>query len=245
MLGAPEGAGVGVLTFDAVTTYAPQHWDGHAKRCVETFAEHWQGVTLRHYADEQLESSSDWLAEFKQRHRHRPTHNYRFDAVRFAHKVAAIEQAYRIGTADVLVWIDADCVTHAPVTAEWLSDLLGDADFGYLRRARKYPECGFMLIRRSGAGAELVREVVKLYRNDGLLDLAEWHDSFAIEHVRRNLPISCSSLSGEAEATGHPLVNGPLGARLDHLKGKRKATGMSHASDFTRPRSEAYWRQGG
>lgn len=234
-----------MLTFDAVTTYAPRHWESHAKRCVETFAQHWQGITLRQYTDEQLETASDWLAEFKQRHRHRSTDNYRFDAVRFAHKVAAIEQAFRVGHADVLVWIDADCVTHAPVTSDWLASLLGDADFGYLRRARKYPECGLMLIRRSEAGAELVREIVKLYRTDALFDLAEWHDSWAIEHVRRNLPIRCASLSGDADGTSHPLVNGPLGACLDHLKGKRKAAGKSLRSDFKQARGEAYWRNGG
>lgn len=101
-----------MLTFDAVTTYAERHWESHAKRCVETFQKHWGGIHLRHYTDEVLEDNSDWLAEFKIRHRHRSTNNYRFDAVRFAHKVAALELAYRLGWEDVLVWIDADCVTH-------------------------------------------------------------------------------------------------------------------------------------
>jgi hypothetical protein len=230
-----------VLTFDAVTTFADRHWEDHARRCVETFDQHWSGVRLRQYRDQQLEDVSDWLSEFKQRHRHRPTHNYRFDAVRFAHKVAAIELAYRLGTADVLVWIDADCVTHAPVSPDWLAGLLGSADFGYLRRAKKYPECGFMLIRRNQAGATLIREVVKLYRTDALFELEEWHDSWAIEQVRRRIGIACASLSGDAEGTGHPLVNGPLGQCLDHLKGKRKAVGKSLPTDITTPRREAYW----
>ncbi len=232
---------VPVTTFDVVTTFAERHWEEHARRCVESFEQHWDGIRLRQYTDEDLEAASDWLSEFKQRHRHRPTHNYRFDAVRFAHKVAAIEQAFRVGSADVLVWLDADCLTHAPVTADWLAGLLRDADFGYLRRARKYPECGFMLIRRNGAGAELVRTLVDLYRTDRLFDLTEWHDSWAIEHVRRKLEIRCASLSGDAEDTSHPLVNGPLGACLDHLKGKRKAEGRSRRSDLKHQRGEAYW----
>jgi len=230
-----------VLTFDAVTTFADRHWEDHARRCVETFDRHWVDIRLRQYRDQQLEDLSDWLSEFKQRHRHRPTHNYRFDAVRFAHKVAAIELAFRLGEGDVLVWIDADCVTHAPVRADWLAGLLGDADFGYLRRAKKYPECGFMLIRRSEAGAQLIRDLVWLYRTDALFEMEEWHDSWAIEQVRRRIGIACASLSGDAEATGHPLVNGPLGACLDHLKGKRKAAGKSLPSDIKTPRREAYW----
>lgn len=233
-----------MLSFDAVTTYAERHWHGHARRCVESFHEHWRGITLRTYTDEQLETESDWLAEFKLRHSHRPTNNYRFDAVRFAHKVAAIELAYRVGTADVLVWIDADCVTHAEVDAAWLSSLLGDADFGYLRRAHKYPECGFLLIRRNQAGAEFLRRVVRQYRTDALFGLDEWHDSWVFEHVRKSMPMACASLSGDAEATGHPLVNGPLGARLDHLKGKRKAAGKSLRADLKTKRTEEYWQHG-
>lgn len=230
-----------MTTFDVVTTFADRHWETHARRCVETFERFWQGVQLRVYRDEQLEAESDWLADFKRRHQHRPTHNYRLDAVRFAHKVAAIELAFATANADVLVWLDADCVTHAPVTPAWLSGLLGNADFGYLRRAKKYPECGFMLLRRNAAAERMLQELVELYRTDRLFELAEWHDSWAIEHVRQQTQINSASLSGDAETTGHPLVNGPLGACLDHLKGRRKSEGRSRESDLKHHRNEAYW----
>jgi len=232
-----------LLTFDAVTTYADRHWDEYAKRCVDTFARHWKDIPLQAFTDDRLEQSSEWLAEFKQRHRHRSTDNYRFDAVRFAHKVAALELAFRIGTGDALVWIDADCVTHADVDAGWLSGLLGDGDFGYLKRAGKYPECGFMLFRRNKATAEMLRRLVYLYRSDDLFQLDEWHDSWAIEQVRIGMGngLKCISLSGGFEATGHPFVNGPLGARLDHCKGRRKQQGKSKASDLKTARTEGYW----
>lgn len=236
-----EGQGTRVLTFDAVTTYADKHWESHAKRCVDTFHQFWKGVRLRTITDGQLENGSEWLPEFKQRHRDRPTDNYRFDAVRFAHKVAAIEMAFRMGSADVLIWIDADCVTHAPVDAEWLSSLICDADLAILTRAKKYTETGFVMIRRSQEGAELVKAMIRLYKTDRLFDLPEWHDCMALDHCRKALGTRCVSLSGDAEDTGHPLVNGPLGARLDHLKGKRKAMGKSMRSDLKRQRSEAYW----
>ena len=234
-----------MTTFDVVTTYADRHWESHAKRCVETFNQFWQDIPLRQYMDHQLEDQSDWLYEFKQRHRHRSTDNYRFDAVRFAHKVAAVELAFRTGTADVLVWMDADCVTHAPVDAEWLEGLLGDADFALLKRDKKYSETGFFLLRRNERGLEYLRNVVWLYRTDELFELAEWHDSWAWDHVRkwmeRDRSITTQSLSGLAGGTGHPLVNGPLGTRLDHLKGDRKRSGRSRASDLKLKRPEAYW----
>lgn len=227
-----------MLTFDAVTTFAPQHWESHAGRCVETFLEYWD-IPLRVYRDDDL---TGWLPAFKERHSHLPTSNYRMDAVRFAHKIAAIEKAFYEPGGDCLIWIDADCLTHAPVQREWLEILIGDADFGYLRRERKYPECGFMMIRRNPQGAALVNGVVDLYVADTLFGLKEWHDSFAIEHVRSSLSIRCVSLSGDAEASGHPLVNGPLGSRLDHLKGARKTAGHSRPSDLIRPRPEAWWQ---
>jgi hypothetical protein len=235
-----------LTTFDAVTTYADRHWDEYASRFVETFHAHWKDVKLRTYTDDKLEELSDWLPEFKQRHRHRSTDNYRFDAVRFAHKVAALELAYRVGSADVMIWIDADCVTHADVDAEWLSGLIGYGDFAYLRREKKYPECGFMMFRRNAAASELLRRIVSLYRTDDLFDLQEWHDSWAIEQIRKSMGdlLKCVSLSGEFESSGHPFINGPLGARLDHCKGKRKASGKSKQSDLKTARKEDYWRHG-
>jgi hypothetical protein len=230
-----------VLTFDAVTTFAEHHWDSHARRCVESFREYWPGFTLRQFSDEQLAEWSDWLSEFKQRHGHRDTSNYRFDAVRFAHKVAALELAFEIGKADVLVWMDADCVTHAPVDGDWLTGLLGGADFAYLTRAGKYPETGFMLIRRNQAGSEFIAELVNLYRTDALFVMQEWHDAWAIGELVRLTGIRAVSLSGAAENTAHPLVNGPLGERLDHLKGKRKQLGKSRPADLKTKRTEAYW----
>jgi hypothetical protein len=233
-------------SFDVVTTYADRHYESHARRCVESFHEFWKDIPLREYRDHQLEDQSDWLYEFKQRHRQRPTGNYRFDAVRFAHKVAAIELAYRVGSADYLIWMDADCVTHAPVDAEWLSGLIGDSEFGYLKRDKKYPECGFLIIRRNERAADFLRNLIWLYRTDELFELAEWHDSFAIDHVRRYMEarghLDCVSLSGDASGTGHPFVNGPLGARMDHCKGDRKRRGKSNPSDLKLSRQEAYWR---
>lgn len=234
------------MKFSVVTTYAHRHWVEYAQRCVESFRKFWSvDIPLAIYKDAQLEAQSPWLRPFKQRHAHRPTENYRFDAVRFAHKVAAIDLAFDRSDSDVLIWMDADCVTHAPVDGEWLSSLLGDADFGYLRRARKYPECGFMMLRTNDAGSRLIDALVDLYVTDKLFELAEWHDSWAIEQVRDALEqkgtLSCVSLSGDAEDTGHPLINGPLGTRLDHCKGKRKQLGRSKKSDLKKPRKEAYW----
>lgn len=234
-----------LTTFDVVTTFADRHWEQYARRCVETFNQHWNGIHLQCFSDAYLETRSPWLANFKIANADRATNNYRFDAVRFAHKVAALELAFWIDKSDCLIWMDADCVTHSSVDSMWLSSLLGDADFGYLKRAKKYPECGFLMIRRNQAGARFIKSLVDLYATGELFQLAEWHDSWAIEHVRAHLESSgalrCTSLSGTAENTGHPFVNGPLGERMDHCKGDRKRQGRSRRADLKIQRKEAYW----
>jgi hypothetical protein len=243
MLGAYQGTRADVLTFDVVTTFAQKHWESHARRCVETFGLYWQGIHLTTFDDEALESGSDWLAAFKERHKDRPTDNYRKDAVRFAHKVAAIELAFQGGISDYLIWMDADCVTHAPVDVAWLTRLSQGADFAYLARDRKYSECGFLMIRRNQRGEKLIKRLVDLYRTDKLFLLPEWHDCWAFDHARNGLQgqLQCASLSGNANRMAHPFVNGPLGERLDHCKGARKAQGRSHASDLKVQRTEAHW----
>ncbi len=45
-----------------------------------------------------------------------------------------------------------------------------------------------------------------------------------------------------AKGEGHPLINGPWGAYLDHLKGGRKSEGKSRATDLVVDRTEEYWK---
>lgn len=234
--------------FAVVTTYAEAQWESHARRCVESFRRFWpSSVPLLRYEDFDLRVRAPWQARFAERHAARPTDNYRFDAVRFSYKVAAIGVAMTDAAvqhaADVLIWMDADCVTHAPVDAEWLEWLMGGAEFAYLRRGTRYPECGFMMFDLTSPQVlAFWASVGELYKTDKLFKLKEWHDSYAIDHCRAIARgMRCANLSGNAEATSHPFVNGPLGARLDHLKGKRKAIGRSTARDLTRKRPEAYW----
>ena len=85
----------------------------------------------------------------------------------------------------------------------------------------------------------------ELYETDAVLGLSQTHDARSLEHVideaKREGPLTTHSLSGEAQGHGHPLINGPLGTRLDHLKGPRKLLGRSQPTDLMKPRQEEYW----
>jgi hypothetical protein len=98
---------------------------------------------------------------------------------------------------------------------------------------------------RSPRTRDFLTQFQRYYDNaeQGIFTLAEWHDSFVFDAVRSHLPLiefdwSSHLISGE----GHPLINSDWGAYLDHLKGKRKTTGRSPASDLLVQRTEAYWQ---
>ena len=158
----------------AVTTCNAQMWERHGLKMADTFRQHWPpNVPFWLYAEKfwpdfstmptgkicALDIAAPWLPMFKTLYsdpKYRGVVNgkydYHWDAVKFAHKVAAIGAAAEGDDCDVLIWIDADVITHAQVTTEWLDRLLPlPATIAMIERAVKYPECGFMMFRLPAA----------------------------------------------------------------------------------------------
>lgn len=212
-----------------------------------------------------LEQSSPELVQFKTKWRNVPKANgdvstdpvrrqrkdagkgFKWDAVRFSHKVYAIFAAARACKTDWLIWMDADMVCHSPIDIEFLNRMCNiDRDICYLGRDKKYTECGLYAMNiASAATKEFLREFEDFYNDaeHGIFTLMEWHDSYVFDHVRvkvglKGLDWSSSLISGE----GHPLINTEWGAYLDHLKGDRKSLGRSKNKDLKVPRNEGYWQ---
>ena len=231
---------------------------------VETFDQFWPAdIPLFLYAED-FQPDNDrpivrtwpaWLAEFKARHADHPyahglgngKYNHLQDCVRFAHKVAAATDAASRLDTDILIVADADIVTHAPVETDWLKTLFPPGPYiAWLDRDFKFFEGGFYMLRcNHPAHRTIMTRWQQLYETDAVFELAETHDAESLQHViheaERAGLLTTHSLSGEARGHGHPLINGPLGARLDHLKGPRKAIGRSPVSDLMQPRLEEYW----
>lgn len=212
-----------------------------------------------------LEKVSPELASFKSRWRGVPKANgdvsadpirskrkdagkgFKWDAVRFAHKVYSIFHCAKIHQTDWLLWMDADTVCHSPITLEHLSRLCPITyDLCFLGRKGKYTECGLyaMNIKHQSMGRFLY-DFQRMYDDaeNGIFHLVEWHDSFVFDAVRKNHSLiehdwSSHLITGE----GHPLINSEWGAYLDHLKGARKDQGRSKLSDLKVHRTEAYWQ---
>jgi hypothetical protein len=174
---------------------------------------------------------------------------FKWDAVRFSHKVYAIFDCARTIEADILFWMDADTVCHSPITVETLKKFCPQAiDLGFLGREGKYTECGlYSMNLRSPNTRAFLKEFQYMYDNaeNGIFTLAEWHDSYVFDAVRLKFKEQLKEnnwSSGIIKGEGHPLINSEWGAYLDHLKGDRKNLGKSKISDLKTKRTEAYWK---
>jgi hypothetical protein len=172
---------------------------------------------------------------------------FKWDAVRFSHKVYAIFHCAQNFNTDWLLWMDADTVCHSAISEAVLHELCPDtAELCFLGRRNKFSECGLYAMRiTSPAVKNFLADFQNFYDNaeSGIFTLAEWHDSFVFDAVRARHSLAQVDWSGHlVTGEGHPLINSAWGAYLDHLKGKRKTTGRSMHKDLFVKRSEAYWK---
>jgi len=213
-----------------------------------------------------LESVSAELVAFKSRWQNVPKANgdvsddpilsrrkdagkgFKWDAIRFAHKVYSIFHAAKAHTTDWLLWMDADMVCHSPVTIETLDRLCPNVhDLCFLGCRGKYTECGlYAMNMQRDIMEKFLWDFQRMYDDaeTGIFKLVEWHDSFVFDAVRNNHKLNQLDWSGHLiTGEGHPLINSDWGAYLDHLKGDRKTLGKSTPKDLRVIRSEAYWSQ--
>jgi hypothetical protein len=182
---------------------------------------------------------------------------FKWDAVRFANKVYAVFEACEL-YGDWVVWMDADTFVHSYWSYEDFANLLPDDNWityvGRGKGSQTWPECGFYgLNNNHKVCREFLKEFQRFYDDaeNGIFTLEEWHDSFVFGHIlnymkkrypdvldySENMYLKTASTGGG----GHPLINTELGKWIDHMKGARKDSGKSKASDLMVNRTEGYW----
>ena len=261
-----------LMKYTVVTTFNAEGYKTYGRRMIETFLQTWpQDVLLKVYAEAcqvsetaanlqvlDLEKVSPELLAFKNTWRDVPRANgdigpkglgkeFKYQAVRFSHKVYAIFHAAKTAQTDWLIWMDADMVCHSSMSAGKLSEFFPDTkDLCFAGRSRKFTECGLygMHITEPAVCAWLA-DFQRMYDDaeSGIFTLEEWHDSYVFDAVRarhslRELNWTAHLQMGE----GHPLINCEWGAYIDHLKGERKTLGKSKTSDLRVNRKESYWQ---
>jgi hypothetical protein len=213
-----------------------------------TFKNIWQGVP---------KANGDVSADPVRSLRKDAGKGFKWHAVRFAHKVYAIFDCAKTTDADILIWMDADTICHSPITIQDIYRMIPtDSELCYLGRKGKYSECGLYSMNLRSANVQtFLKEFQRVYdqAEQGIFQLAEWHDSFVFDAVRVKFP-QMKQLDwaahlhdirpklGSSQGEGHPLINSEWGAWLDHLKGGRKKLGRSKPEDLKVLRTEAYWQ---
>jgi len=207
-----------------------------------------------------LEAACPELVAFKQRHRDDPVahgarprpvwrlrieprklrfkirrktagQGFRWNAVRFSHKVFAMADAGRRSQADVLVWLDADILTHAPVPHELLESLVPrDAMLGFLDRPGwgNYTETGLLAFNlRHPRTRGFLGDWCRFYVTDAVFREREWHDCWLFDIVRRRYQrrgVRTFDIAGGRGRRAHDVFReSPAGRYMSHLKGRRKS----------------------
>jgi hypothetical protein len=187
----------------------------------------------------------DWNKEFK------------WHAIRFSNKVYAVFDACARRTGTWVVWMDADSFIHSDWSyADFKAQLPDNAYITYVGRGKgsqTWPECGFYGMNLNHPVCHsFLEDFERMYEDaeNGIFTLEEWHDSYVFgELLKKYSEFPSHDYSAEMYLTeaktgggGHPLINGPLGKWMDHMKGVRKEEGRSRSKDIMVNRSEDYWK---
>jgi hypothetical protein len=257
-----------VTKIQAITTMNWKIWKHqHGRRMVETYAKLWpRDVPLTVYAENfthrmngrihfvDLDEAAPWLKPWKAQLTPEQCgvlrsgrYEFRHDARKFAHKVAAIHAAAQTTDAAILLWLDADTLSHSPVTVPWLEALFpAPAALAWLDRLRMFPELSFVMFRLPASRA-VIDTTLALYQSGDIFKLGGQTDCHAFEFVVGNAvnrgEITVHSLSGSARRYHHVFIQTELATRLDHMKGeRRKAHGRTPKWERHIRDGNPYWR---
>lgn len=261
------------MTYTVITTFHKAGLESYGQTMIDSFDRHWpRSVPLIVYAEQcgprvpservqvrDLLISSPDLVEFKRRWAHDPVANgmmakdtrvpfkdnaFKWDAVRFSHKVFAVIHACQNIKSDWIIWLDADSKTFQDVPVEFLPEICDPKAMAcYLGRREKYhSECGWVAYnRRHPDLADFMQAWRDLYVTGSLFNLREYHDSFVFDVLRRQFYDQRGtyfhnlSPSLPGKGPGHPFIASRLGQYMDHLKGaRRKRLGHSLPDDYDR-----------
>lgn len=194
-----------------ITTFPNWAWDVYAKAMIESYVKYWPiEVQLLIQLDDncliadvqkllrpQDAIAIGWTDEHKafvERNKDKEDkENYRKQAVRFCHKIFAIDRALsaiKEGkaageiVARWLIWMDADVVTTAnPLNLQDCLPKQGNAVSYMGRKDWDHSECGWMAFDLDNGGEKTIEDMVKCYTGDAVMAMDQRHDSYVFDQV--------------------------------------------------------------
>ena len=249
-----------------VTTFNTRIFEEVAKDSITSFLENWPESYKLFVASEDVRfkgnprlislnlRAAEGYKDFLDRHRFNPGANgffgkkydYIHDAIRWSHKVFAVELAANFCKTEYLIYFDSDIFTFEKVPENFLVNLIPrDADISYLPRVNMYSECSFVVYKLTSPKVrKFIKDHCDFYRSDNVFALSGWTDCHIFDYLysmARKDGLRFHNINDGVKNSSHPFINGPLGKYMDHKKGARKTEGKSRDSDLVVERTEAYW----
>jgi hypothetical protein len=257
-------------TINAVTCYSLKGWQETGALLVNGFIRNWPKNTyLTVYVDDPIPKKDlirdervkyeilnhKDLISFKQRHSNnleanglgkystKGSKDYRYDAVRFSHKVFALFQFLESNETDILIWLDGDSRTHSSVHDSDILSWCPEGKFaGYLARPWLYTETGFHIFdMKHPIANDFLTTWKQYYLDDSIFKLEMWTDCHTYDAAKLKFDDAHWHNLSPPIKNNHPFINGQLGEFMDHMKGPRKQKGTSHKKDLVVQRNNTYW----
>lgn len=175
------------------------------------------------------------FAAWKKRHAAYQPHDWRWDVVKYAHKVFAAADA--LADFDGIgVWLDADCVTYKKVPRRLIEKAVETAYMAHYGRTGMYTETGMWIVNCAHpCHKDFLRTWQDIYLNDEFKQFPQWHDCMTLDATIRayaKAGVEFNNLSGEFHKDMHPQAKSEFGKYCDHTKGPRKVKGFSPENKF-------------
>jgi hypothetical protein len=242
--------------FSVVTTFNKEGFDAFGKEMIISFDKFWsKDIALNVYYEDMnlpdIETSNriffssfneevkKWYkfqSNFFLRELNKPDSPinsfYKYSAIKFAHKIYAIEKQLEKNFSEYLIWLDSDVITFKKIENSFIDTLVDNNSYlTFLGREHVnfHSEAGFLIFNTKNKFHKIFwKRMMEMYDQGKLFDQNEWHDSYILDVVRlelekkslKNINISLMGLRWV-----DPLYifdNSVLGEFMNHFKGKRK-----------------------
>ena len=153
-------------------------------------------------------------------------YNYKYDAVKFGHKIFPLFRSLNSNVDIKAYWIDADVYCTADISLLTLDRWMpNDKIVSYLGRYDKHSECGFMGFNlHQKTTLDFVHHYEKYFYNNNLDKLKETHDSHVFDEARKtfgNIGLF-EDLNNQRTDDKSPFSSSVLEGYLTHAKGNDK-----------------------
>lgn len=243
--------------FSVITTFNKKGFDICAREMVTSFDKFWsKDITLNVYYEdmnvpeiktsnrisffsfnEEVKKWYKFQSNYFFRELNKPDNSvnsfYKYSAIKFAHKIYAIEKQLEKNISEYLIWLDSDVITFKRVTNSFIETLV-DKDFYLTFLGREHinfhSEAGFLIFNTKNKFHKIFWErMMEMYDQGRLFDQNEWHDSYIFDVVRlelekdslKNINISLMGLNKSKDQL-NVFDNSVLGEFMNHFKGNRK-----------------------